>query len=491
MDNPTATEYRQVPQNVDAERFVLGSILFDVTGDGAITEASGILMPQDFYQQAHQQIFQAMIELADDQRPIDPLTLSDKLSGKKQLENIGGMQYLAELANTNPTSANLVYYANIVREKSVLRRIIDKLTQNVQLAFEEDKSTAELLADLNRDIDGLAENRGDADFKDIKSVLEEARNEIENASNNDSEVTGLATGYPDLDHYTHGFKSDELIIIAARPAVGKTAFILNVALNVAKKEQQPVVIFSLEMGAVSLVNRLLASEGTIDSNHLTTGQLSNEEWASLNIAMQELAKTQIYMDDTPGIKINEIRAKLRKLEKDLLNRMSPDERIDNPHPVGMVVIDYLQLIESNNHENRQQEVSDISRSLKKLAKELHAPVLALSQLSRGVEQRQDKRPVLSDIRESGSIEQDADIVAFLYRDDYYERGNDDEDNQQDPRDQESSDIGPVEVIIEKNRSGARGTATLMFAKPFFKFSPISFRDNFDMNAGPNGPQNGW
>jgi replicative DNA helicase len=490
MDNPV-TEYRQVPQNGDAERFVLSSILFDVTSDSAITEASGILTPQDFYQQAHQQIFQAMQELADEQRPIDPLTLSDKLNSKKQLDNIGGLNYLAELANTNPTAANLVYYANIVREKAVLRRIIDKLTQNVQLAFDEEKPADELLADLTREIDNLAENRGDSDFKNIRDVLEEARADIENASESDSEVTGLATGYPDLDHYTHGFKSDELIIIAARPAVGKTAFILNIAQNVAKKEQVPVVIFSLEMSAVSLVNRLLASEGAINSNHLTTGQLDNDEWASLNIAMQELAKTQIYMDDTPGIKINEIRAKLRKLEKDLLNRMSPEQRIDNPNPIGMVVIDYLQLIESNNHENRQQEVSDISRSLKKLAKELRAPVLALSQLSRGVEQRQDKRPVLSDIRESGSIEQDADIVAFLYRDDYYERGNEDEDSQQDPREQESSDIGPVEVIIEKNRSGARGTATLMFAKPFFKFSPISYRDNFDMNAGPNDAPGGW
>ena len=256
---------------------------------------------------------------------------------------------------------------------------------------------------------------------------------------------------------------------------------LNLAKNVAKNAHVPVVIFSLEMGAVSLVNRLVAAEGNIDSNNLTTGQMAENDWQALSLAMDSLAKMAIYMDDTPGIKITQMTAKLRTLEKELLNRMSAEQRQANPHPLGMVVIDYLQLIESNNHENRQQEVSAISRSLKKLAKELHTPILALSQLSRGVESRQDKRPVLSDIRESGSIEQDADIVAFLYRDDYYRDGGD--DTEEIPG--EAQETGPIEVIIEKNRSGARGTATLMFNKPTFKFSPMAPTYRNDVGGQPD------
>ena len=253
---------------------------------------------------------------------------------------------------------------------------------------------------------------------------------------------------------------DELIILAARPAVGKTAFALNIAQNVGTKTDKSVAIFSLEMGAEQLVNRMLCAEGSIDANHLRTGQLSEEEWQNLIVAMGSLAKANIFIDDTPGIKVSAIRAQCRRLAKEQGN-------------LGLIVIDYLQLIEGSGQENRQQEVSAISRQLKKLAKELGVPVIALSQLSRGVEQRQDKRPVMSDIRESGSIEQDADIVAFLYREDYYERDNE-SDDQNDPRDEEDANVGPVEVIIEKNRSGARGTVNLLFIKSYNKFSSLAY-----------------
>lgn len=482
MDNPGSYEYRQVPQDVDAERAVLGAIFFDVKSDNAVVTASAIIEADDFYRQAHQTIFKAMQQLIDEQRPIDMLTLQDKLNSMQQLDNIGGMAYLAEISESSASSANLKHYANIVREKAILRRMIDTLTRSMSLAYDASEPSEEILDTLNRNLDNLAENRGDEDFQKIKDVLQEFQSNLDNAVENDNDVVGLATGYPELDKLTHGFREDQMIVLGARPAVGKTAFVLNIAKNVAKSEQVPVVVFSLEMGAVDLVTRLVAAEGAIDSNHLTTGQMSQEDWQSLTLAMQSLANMQIYMDDTPGIKINQISAKLRKLEKDIVSDMQPEQRINNPHPIGMVIIDYLGLIESNNKESRQQAVSEISRSIKKLAKELHTPILALAQLSRGVEQRTDKRPVLSDLRESGSIEQDADIVAFLYRDDYYRNDGDEDDS--DPRDEEEA--VPIEIILEKNRAGARGKATLMFNKPTFKFSPMAplFRD--DPNAGPNG-----
>ena len=488
MDNPGSYEYRQVPQDVDAERAVLGAIFFDVRSDSAMVEAQAILEPADFYRQAHQTIFKAMQQLVDEQRPIDMLTLQDKLNSMQQLENVGGMTYLAEISESSASSANLKHYANIVREKSVLRRIIETLTRSMSLAYDAAEPSEDILDILNRNLDTLAENRGDEDFQKIKDVLREFQENLDNAVENDNDIVGLATGYPELDNLTHGFREDQMVVLGARPAVGKTAFVLNIAKNVAKAEQVPVVVFSLEMGAVDLVTRLVAAEGAIDSAHLTTGQMSQDDWQSLTLAMQSLANMQIYMDDTPGIKINQISAKLRKLEKDLLNDMTQEDRINNPHPIGMVIIDYLGLIESNNTESRQQAVSEISRAIKKLAKELHTPILALAQLSRGVEQRTDKRPVLSDLRESGSIEQDADIVAFLYRDDYYRNDGTDEDGSGDQRNDDEA--VPIEIILEKNRAGARGTATLMFNKPTFKFSPMAplFRD--DPKAGPNGNP-GW
>ena len=307
------------------------------------------------------------------------------------------------------------------------------------------------------------ENSRQTGLKSISDVLQESINHVSELSSQDSEITGLSTGYAQLDEMTTGLHKDELVIIAARPAVGKTAFVLNIAQNVATRTDNTVAIFSLEMGAESLANRMLCAEGNINANHLRTGQLTQDEWQSLFIATGALSNASIYIDDTPGIKVAEIRARCRRLAKEKGN-------------LGLIVIDYLQLIEGSNPDNRQQEVSEISRQLKKLAKELEVPVIALSQLSRGVEQRQDKRPVLSDIRESGSIEQDADIVSFLYRDDYYEHDEDSEDNNNpgNNQDDDGSNASEVEVIIEKNRSGPRGTVKLLFAKSYNKFTSISY-----------------
>ncbi|WEV54565.1 replicative DNA helicase [Leuconostocaceae bacterium ESL0723] len=491
MDNSLmGNEYRQPPQDIDAERAVLGAIFFDVNSDAALVAAQAILSADDFYRQAHQTIFKAMESLVDEQRPIDMLTLQDKLNSMQELENVGGMAYLAEISESIASAANLRHYANIVHEKATLRRMIGDLTQTMSLAYDSSDDSENLMENLSHQLDQLAENRGDDDLRAIKDVLQEFQENLDNAAANEDDVVGLATGYPELDKLTHGFREDQMIVIGARPAVGKTAFALNVAKNAAKNDQKPVVVFSLEMGAVDLVTRLVAAEGGIDANHLTTGQMDREDWQSLTVAMQSLARMQIYLDDTPGIRMNQISAKLRKLEKDLLGKMTVEERDENPHPLGLVLIDYLGLIESNNTESRQQAVSETSRSIKKLAKELHTPIVALAQLSRGVEQRQDKRPLLSDLRESGSIEQDADIVAFLYREDYYRNeGEDGEYGQEEPE----QEAVPIEVILEKNRAGARGKATLMFNKPTFKFSPMAP----GYLSAPSQPQptpdisNGW
>ncbi|MDF7637581.1 replicative DNA helicase [Leuconostocaceae bacterium ESL0958] len=480
MDAAIAHEYRQAPHDLEAERAALGAIFFDPNAEAAMATAEAVLGPKDFYRQAHQEIFRAMQSLVADQRPIEPLTVQDRLNAHQQLENVGGVAYLSELTQTVASSANLRYYVEIIHEKAVLRRTIETLTDAMSVAYEGREESTELLEGLSHQLDQLAENKGDDDLRAIKDVIVDFQENLEAANQNDSDVIGLATGYPEFDHLTHGFREDQMIVVGARPAVGKTAFVLNVAKNAAKSEKLPVVVFSLEMGAVDLVTRLVAAEGGIDSNHLTTGQMTSDDWAALTVALQSLRQMQIYLDDTPGIRMAQISAKLRKLEKDLLAKMTEEERDANPHPLGLVVIDYLGLIESTNTESRQQAVSEISRSIKKLAKELHTPIMALAQLSRGVEQRQDKRPVLSDLRESGSIEQDADIVAFLYREDYYRTEGEDEMGPA----QAEQDAVPIDVILEKNRAGARGTATLMFNKPTFKFSPRAPEYRSQGDPGP-------
>ena len=343
----------------------------------------------------------------------------------------------------------------------MLRRLISTATNIITQANNGDDDVPSLLDSAERQIMDVSERRNRSGFREIKDVLNETLSDIDRLSQQSEDITGLPTGYREFDKMTAGLQPDNLIILAARPAVGKTAFALNIAQNVATSTDTSIAIFSLEMSAESLVNRMLCAEGSINANHLRTGQLDEGEWQNLIVAMGALSNTSIFIDDTPGIKMAEIRAKCRRLAKEKGN-------------LGLVVIDYLQLIEGSNKESRQQEVSEISRQLKKLAKELSVPILALSQLSRGVEQRQDKRPVLSDIRESGSIEQDADIVAFLYRDDYYERGESKSEEDGDDQDSLNQDVGEVELIIEKNRAGARGTVKLLFIKSYNKFSNISY-----------------
>lgn len=447
-----ALQDRLLPQNLEAEQAVLGSIFLD--GD-RLVDALEYISEDDFYKRAHRLVFQAMRELNEDNQPIDLVTIKSKLDQNNQLEDVGGIPYLTEISVEVPTATNLVYYAKIVEEKSLLRNLIKTANDIATLGYEDSENVASILDDAERKILQVSERRNRTGFLPISQVLTDAIQNIDQLYQNNEEITGLPTGYIELDKMTAGLQPEELIILAARPAVGKTAFALNIAQNVGTKTDKAVAIFSLEMGAEQLVNRMLCAEGSIEASHLRTGQLSEEEWNSLIIAMGSLSRARIFIDDTPGIKITEIRAKCRKLAQEKSN-------------LGLIVIDYLQLIEGTGRENRQQEVSEISRQLKKLAKELKVPVIALSQLSRGVEQRQDKRPVLSDIRESGSIEQDADIVAFLYREDYYDREGGEEGEEK-----EEQNDNRVEVIIEKNRSGARGTVELLFMKEFNKFSSIA------------------
>ena len=443
------SELRVQPQDLLAEQAVLRSIFISPEKLIMVRE---FISPDDFYKYSHKVIFRAMITLADRNDAIDAATVRNILDDQGDLQNIGGLGYIVELVNSVPTSANAEFYAKIVSEKAMLRDIISKLTDTVNMAYEGNDSD-EIIATAEKALVDINEHSNRSGFRKISDVLKVNYENLELRSQQTSDVTGLPTGFRDLDRITTGLHPDQLIILAARPAVGKTAFVLNIAQNVGTKQNRPVAIFSLEMGAESLVDRMLAAEGMVDSHSLRTGQLTDQDWNNVTIAQGALADAPIYIDDTPGIKITEIRARSRKLSQEV------DDGL------GLIVIDYLQLISGTRPENRQQEVSEISRQLKILAKELKVPVIALSQLSRGVEQRQDKRPVLSDIRESGSIEQDADIVAFLYRDDYYRREGEEAE--------EIVEDNTVEVILEKNRAGARGTVKLMFQKEYNKFSSIA------------------
>jgi replicative DNA helicase len=428
------------PQNVEAEQAVLGAILLD--GDALVTAMERITS-DDFYRGSHQRIFEAMIELNADGEPVDLITLTARLQDKQQLEEVGGVSYLSELANSVPTAANIDYYAQIVEEKSMLRRLIRAATQIVSNGYASGEDVSGLLSDAERRIMEISQRRSGRGFVSIREVLMEVFERVEKLHEQKGGITGIRSGFHDLDRMTSGFQRSDLIIVAARPSVGKTAFALNIAQNVGIREKQTVAIFSLEMGAAQLVQRMLCAEGNIDASGMRNGNLKPEEWDKLTMAMSVMAEANIYIDDSPTLTVADIRAKCRrlKLEKGL----------------GMILIDYLQLIQGRGKpgENRQQEVSEISRTLKQIARELDVPVIALSQLSRGVEQRQDKRPMLSDLRESGSIEQDADIVAFLYRDDYY--------------DQESEKKNIIEIIIAKQRNGPVGTVELGFQKSFNKF----------------------
>lgn len=444
------------PQNIEAEQAVLGAVFLEPS---ALTLASEILIPEDFYRAAHQKIFHSMLRLADKGEPVDLVTVTKDLADSKVLEEIGGVSYLSDLANSVPTAANIEYYAKIVSEKSILRRLIRTATNIAQEGYNREDDVDGLLDEAEKSIMEVAQRKNTGAFQNIKDVLVKTYDNIEMLHNRKGEITGIPTGFTELDRMTAGFQRNDLIIVAARPSVGKTAFALNIAQNVATKTDENVAIFSLEMGADQLVMRMLCAEGNINAQNLRTGNLTSEDWEKLTMAMGSLSNAGIYIDDTPGIKVSEIRAKCRRLKQE--------------SGLGMVLIDYLQLIQGSgrNKENRQQEVSEISRSLKALARELEVPVIALSQLSRGVEQRQDKRPMMSDIRESGSIEQDADIVAFLYRDDYY--------------DKETENKNIIEIIIAKQRNGPVGTVQLAFVKEYNKF--VNLERRFEESNIPPGP----
>ncbi|MEK3992606.1 replicative DNA helicase [Robertmurraya sp. FSL R5-0851] len=446
---------RLPPQNIEAEQAVLGAIFLEPS---SLTMASEILIPDDFYRAAHQKIFQMMLQLSDKGKAVDLITVTEELSAAKLLEDTGGVSYLSELAGSVPTAANIEYYAKIVEEKSLLRRLIRTATTIATDGYTREDEVEVLLGEAEKSILEVSGRKNAGAFHNIKDVLVRTYDNIEIMNNRVGEVTGLATGFSELDRMTAGFQRNDLIIVGARPSVGKTAFALNIAQNVASKTGENIAIFSLEMGAEQLVMRLLCAEGNIDAQRLRTGSLTDEDWGKLTMAMGSLSNAGIFIDDTPGVRITDIRSKCRRLKQE--------------HGLGMILIDYLQLIlgSGRSGENRQQEVSEISRSLKALARELKVPVIALSQLSRGVEQRQDKRPMMSDIRESGSIEQDADVIAFLYRDDYYDR--------------ESESKNIIEIIIAKQRNGPTGTVSLAFVKEYNKF--VNLERRFDDNGVPPG-----
>ncbi|MFD3450544.1 replicative DNA helicase [Microbacteriaceae bacterium 4G12] len=444
---------RTPPQNIEAEQAVLGAVFLE---QEALTTTSEILMPEDFYRTAHQKIYQAMLVLTDKGEPVDLITVTAELADQNILEEVGGVSYLTELANTVPTAANVEYYARIIEEKSILRRLIRTATHIASDGYEREDDVEALLTEAERKILEVSQQKNTKGFQNIKDVLVNTYDKIELLHDRKGDITGIPTGFTELDRMTAGFQRNDLIIVAARPSVGKTAFALNIAQNVATKTDENVAIFSLEMGADQLVMRMLCAEGNIDAQRLRTGSLTAEDWGKLTMAMGSLSNAGIYIDDTPGIRVSEIRAKCRRLKQE--------------SGLGMILIDYLQLIQGSGKggENRQQEVSEISRTLKSLARELEVPVIALSQLSRGVESRQDKRPMMSDIRESGSIEQDADIVAFLFREDYYER--------------ETENKNIIEIIIAKQRNGPVGAVELAFVKEYNKF--VNLERRFDDGAAP-------
>lgn len=442
---------RMPPHNQEAEQAVLGAILIEPSVLVTVLER---IRPEDFYRQAHQRLLQVIIDLNEQGEPIDLVTLTSALSDRKLLDEVGGVSYLTELAESVPTAANVDYYSRIVEEKSVLRRLIRTATEIATSGYTGGDEVAHVIDSAEKKILEISQRRIGKGFTPIREILMETFERIESLHYNKGKLTGIPSGYTDLDRMTSGFQKSDLIILAARPSMGKTAFSLNVAQNVAVRAGVPVAIFNLEMSAPQLVQRMLAAEGNIDAQVFRTGELAEEDWEKLTMAISSLSEAPIFIDDTPGVTVFEIRSKLRRLQAE--------------HGLGMVLIDYLQLIEGKGRDSRQQEISEISRSLKLLARELNVPVIALSQLSRAVEQRQDKRPMLSDLRESGSIEQDADIVSFLYRDDYYNE------------DSEKKNI--IEVILAKHRNGPVGKVELLFLKNYNKFLSLDLHHGQQENG---------
>ena len=436
------------PHDVEAEQAVIGSMLTD---SEAVTSSIEVLKESDFYREDNKIIFSAMLNLYNRSEPIDLITVKSELEAMGKIDQVGGIEYLAELPEKVPTTANASKYINIVHEKSILRNLIKTANEIIELGYDPTENVEDIMDGAEKKIFNLIQDRDQKGYTHIKDILVESFTKLEELYNRKQNITGLPTGFVDLDNRTAGLHGSEFILIAARPAMGKSAFVLNIATNVALRANVPVAIFSLEMSKDQMVNRILCSEAMVDSNKLRTGKLEEDDWAKLAGTIGPLSDAGIYIDDTPGISIMEIRARCRKmkLEKN----------------IGLVIIDYLQLVQASNKRNgsREQDIAEISRSLKILAKELNIPVIALSQLSRAVEQRPDHRPMLSDLRESGSIEQDADIVMFLYRDDYYH--------------EDSDKKNIAEVIIAKQRSGSTGTVDLGWLGSYTKF--VNLERRFD------------
>ena len=430
------------PHDIEAEQAILGSMLTD---KDAVIAAIEVLKEEDFYREDNKTIYSAILNLYNRSEPIDIITLKSELTAMGMFDKIGGFEYIVRLPEKVPTTANVEKYINIVKEKSELRRLIKTANEIIEQGYDPTENIDDIMNNAEKKIFNIMQDKDQKGYSPIKDVLVDTFTELEQLYNQKQHVTGVPTGFIDLDYKTAGLHNSDLVLIAARPAMGKSAFALNLATNAAVKANVPVVLFSLEMSKEQMVNRILCSEAMVDSNKVRTGKIDDEDWIKLANTMGELSEAPIYIDDTPGISINEIRAKCRKLKLE--------------KNIGMVVIDYLQLVQGSSKRSqgsREQEISEISRSLKILAKEINVPVIALSQLSRAPEQRPDHRPMLSDLRESGAIEQDADIVMFLYRDDYYN--------------EDSEDKGLAEVILAKHRAGSTGTVKLVWLGNYTKFA---------------------
>ena len=447
------------PQSTEVEQGVLGAILLD---QDALIRVLDILQDQDFYQDAHRWIFRVMVDLFEDNAPIDVLTVSERLKKQERLDNIGGAAYLAELTEMIPTSAHVLHHAHIVREKSILRALIQSATTIVTESYEAAGDVDLVLDRAEQIIFEISQRRTAAGFSNINTILKGSFKRIEQLYERKELVTGVATGFTDFDRRTSGLQPSDLIIIAGRPGMGKTSFALNIAQHVGTMAGRPVAVFSLEMSKEQLVTRMLCAQARVDSNNLRTGYLRRDDWPLLTKAAGELSEARIYIDDTPAQTSLDVRTKARRLKAELGD-------------LALIVVDYLQLMQGRaRSENRQQEISEITRALKGLAKELDVPVIGLSQLSRAVEQRRPPRPQLSDLRESGAIEQDADVVALIYRDDVY--------------DEDSNDKGVAEIIIAKQRNGPTGVVRLSFQGQYTRFGNLADDNFYGGAAEPMGDE---
>lgn len=435
------SQLRVLPNNIEAEQRVLGCMIKDKT---SIAQAAEVLKGDDFYRESHRIVFDAILELYSKDIPVDTVTLIEHLNATEKLQAVGGITYVTELPASIETTSNLNSYVKIVEDKSILRKLIKASAEIMEESYTKQDDVAGVLDGAEKRVFDIAQKKTSSDFEPISIVLERGFEQIEKMFNNKGETTGVPTGFPELDAKTSGLQPGDMILIAARPSMGKTTFALNIAQYAAIREGKSVVIFSLEMSKEQLAYKLLCAEANIDMLKLRTGELEDNDWERIAKASGPIAASKIYIDDTAGVSVMEMRSKCRRLKIE--------------HGIDMIVIDYLQLMSGSNSESRQQEVSEISRSIKALAKEMHCPVIALSQLSRAPEQRADHRPMLSDLRESGSIEQDADLVMFLYRDEYYNK--------------ETEDKNVAECIIAKQRNGPVGTVKLAWLGQYSKFGRL-------------------